>query len=264
MNPGPDPVEAGTMRASTLLSSLLLALVLPTAARTFTNHEGATINAEVKSATATTVTLQLSTGKLSTITLDLLSEADQDFIRTWRATQLPDVRITPTFVRSNRDPRDASSTSIYEKDSRQVQVLDLSVHLETWDQGQGIENGELQYILVGRSTAKRGRYKILAVQQADFKLPPAGETEVKFKRVQNFYDDGSYKKGARCIGYVLYAKRKSDGREIHASASSPVLKKAIYSIIALKTGEETDNNFVKLAETSQPRKKKKDDVITVK
>jgi hypothetical protein len=110
---------------------------------------------------------------------------------------------------------------------------------------------------------KRGEYKILAVQKAGFKLSPAGETRVDFKTVKNYYEDGSnYGKGARCVGYVLYASRKSDGREVHASASTPVLEKAIPSIIALNVGEVTDENFVKI-----PGKKsrgKASDVIGVK
>ena len=140
----------------------------------------------------------------------------------------------------------------------------MSIEIETWDPAVGIDDGELKYILVGRSMDERNQYKILAIQSADFQLPPAGRTTTSFKTVRNFYDNTpGHARGARCVGYVLYATRKSDQRELHASASSPILKDAIYSIIALRTGEETDDNFLKIPEPVDRKATDEDSVITV-
>jgi hypothetical protein len=246
-----------------VIFSLCTLLTLPVTARIFTSITGKTIEAEIIAATDQSVTLKLSSGKTSKATLDKFSKADQAHVKAWLADKLPDVRVTPKFVRANRDAG-ATSSSFFFDDDRKVQVLDLSVHLETWDKARGVE-GEIKYVLVGRSLAKRGQHKILAVQSADFTLAPAGQANVDFKTVKNYYEDGDYStRGARCIGYVLYACRKSDGREVYSSASTPVLGNAIHSIIALKTGEETDENFIKIPNPRRSKKGKDADVITIK
>lgn len=230
-------------------------------ARTFTSLKGIAIEAEISSATSTNVTLKLADGSKTTVGLDQLIPADREHIRTWLAAHVPDIRVTPKFVRSTRTPREASGAR---SANRRVQVLDMSIELETWDPSIGIDDGELKYILVGRSMGKRNQYKILAVQSTDFALRPAGQTTARFKTVQNFYDDNPDRgRGARCVGYVLYATRKSDGRELHASASSPSLGEAIPSIITLQAGEVTDDQFIKIPEPTGTESSDKPDIITV-
>ena len=235
------------------LSALLIlcaVLTLQVSARTFTNTKGKELVAEITTADHKSVTLKLSSGKFSKIQLSQLSAADQEFVQNWIAQQLPKLRVTPQFVRSNRVPR-ATATSP-EVNGERVQVLELSVHFESWDEVRDIKDAELKYILVGRSMSQKERYKILAVQRAEFSVEPAGETTVDFKKVNNFYDDNpSAGKGARCVGYVLYATRKSDGRTIYASASSPILKKHLSSIATFNTGEEVDNNFIKIPDPDE-------------
>jgi hypothetical protein len=252
------------MKRSALV--LLCALLtLPVTARTFTNKEGKTIEAEITTADTKTVTLKLLDGTTSRINLDQLSEADLTFVKAWLTDKIPDLRITPNFVRSNRDIKNGSSSYSDGNDSRRIQVLDLSVHFESWDKTTGIDDAQLTYILVGRSMEARSRYKILAVQNTDFSIAPAGQASVDFKTVKNFYDDSPNSgAGARCVGYVLYAKRKSDAREIHASASSPLLEKAIQTIVTLKAGEETDDNFIKILDPEESASRDKSGVITVK
>ena len=259
------------MNLAVISSLCALALLTPhSVARTFTNTEGKSIEAQIVSATDKDVTLKLPSGKTSTVLLSNLSHADQDHVKSWIEEKVPDVRVTPNFVRSNRDTNKELDEGggfrkrfdDKERGGRQVQVLELNVELETWDKARGVE-GQLRYILVGRSLETRGQYKILAVQTEDFNLPPGGDTTVEFTKVENFYEDGQNRgRGARCVGYVLYATRKSDGREIHASASSPILKDAIHSIISLPAGEVTDDSFIKIP-TGKPGKKR-DAAIRVK
>ena len=92
----------------------------------------------------------------------------------------------------------------------------------------------------------------------------AGRVPTSFKTVRNFYDDSpGNSRGARCVGYVLFATRKSDQRELHASASSPLLQDAIYSIINLQTGEETDDKFSRIPELTDTKGVGETDIITV-
>ena len=241
---------------------LLAALALPSGGRTFTNTEGDTIEAEIASATEESVTFKMPNGSTPTVALSKLSEEDRKFIQAWRAKQVPDIRVTPKFVRSNRDSR--SSSSIYSTEGRQVQILEMTVEVETWDRHVGLDDAELTYILVGRSTADRSRYKILSVQNNNFQLLPGGKAEVPFKTVKNHYvDSTAYQKGARCIGYVLAATRKGDDRPFYTSASSPLLEDAIPTIVTLQAGEETDENFIKIP-NPEGETKDKPDVITVR
>ena len=83
-------------------------------------------------------------------------------MKSWAESRLPGLRVTPNFVRSNRDIR--RTGAVENKDHRQIQVLDLSVQFESWDPTRGIDEAELTYVLVGRSMERRDRYKILAVQ----------------------------------------------------------------------------------------------------
>lgn len=242
------------------LLALCLLLAIPANARTFTNTAGKTIEAEIINATMTTVTLKLASGKKSNLKLSLLSEADQKHVKKWLAEKLPSVRVTPNFVRSNRDEGSASD---FWDDDTQIQVLKMTVEIENFDKAKQIEGGEFSYILVGRDLRSRNQYKILAVQKADLDLLPNDSSELTFKTVKNVYEDsGYYKRGAKCIGYVLYAKRKSDDREIYASASTPILERGIHSIINLKAGEMTDSNFIKIPPKGAP-KSEGGDVISV-
>lgn len=255
------------MKRSALVILVILGalLTLSVTARTFTNKEGKTIEAEITTVDTKTVTLKLLDGNTSRINLDQLSDADQAFVKAWLVDKIPDLRITPNFVRSNRDINSGSSSYSDGNNGRRIQVLDLSVHFESWDKTTGIDDAQLTYILVGRSMEARSRYKILAVQNNDFSIAPAGQASVDFKTVKNFYDDSpGNSAGARCVGYVLYANRKSDDRKIHASASSPLLENAIQKIFTLKAGEETDDNFIKIQDPEESASRSQPDVITVK
>lgn len=68
-----------TMKAALLLSLVVLATSTLTA-REWTSAEGRKINADFVSATATTVTLKLPNGQLSTLLLTRLSGADNAWI----------------------------------------------------------------------------------------------------------------------------------------------------------------------------------------
>ena len=140
----------------------------------------------------------------------------------------------------------------------------MSVEIESWDTDRGMEDGELIFTLVGRSMEHRNRYKILAVQSAEFTVPPGGRTKVEFKTVENYFEDNKDKsRGARCVGYVLHAKRRSDGREVYSSGSSSVLEKAIPAIVGLQAGEETDDDFVPIPDPPAVARESGEDVIKV-
>ena len=220
------------------LAIALLAAGLATA-RPFTNTAGKTIEAEIESATATTVTLELPSGKKAKIPLNSLSEADQKFVKDWVANRTPRLRVTPNLVRSNKD-------ADYYDDGRQLQSLKMSIEVENDDYITPLGDSELKYILVGRSLRNTKEYKILAVQTAPFKLGLKQKTTLKFKTVKNTYDDGRYyKTGHKCVGYVLYATRKSDGRKLYSFGSTKILKESIFNIVNLESGDLTGDSFMK-------------------
>ena len=249
------------------IAGLLLGVFLAAAAsaRTFTSLKGVSIQAEIASATATSVTLREPSGNKVTVALDQLVAADRNFVQLWLAENVPELRVTPRFVRSTRTPRgDASGTHNYDAGGKQAQVLNMSVELESWDTDTGLEDGELIYTLVGRSMEHRSRYKILAVQTSEFSVPPSGRTKVEFKTVENYFEDSKNRaRGARCVGYVLYAKRRSDNREVYSTASSALLQKAIHAIVGLQPGEETDDEFVPIPDPPATDTQGRKDVIKV-
>lgn len=229
--------------------ALLLGILMAEAAlaRTFTSLKGVSIEAEVVAATATNVTLKEPSGNKVTVSLDQLVAADRNYVQLWLTKNLPQIRVTPSFVRSTKSPRVKSAGNNNSKGGKQVQVqvLNMSVDIESWDTDQGLADGELVYTLIGRSMEHRNRYKILAVQNSPFSVAPSGKTKVEFKTVENYFEDHKDKaRGARCVGYVLMAKRCSDNREVWSTASSAALEEAIATIVQLPAGEETDTDFV--------------------
>ncbi|WP_227021661.1 SHD1 domain-containing protein [Oceaniferula marina] len=113
----------------TMLSLLsCLALSPSTAARTFTNTEGKTINAELIDVAEDSVTLKLSNGKKAKVPLSSLSEADQEFAKSWQEKNKnkiseSDVKLTitkefewikrPKTERSERSKKKSSETETY-------------------------------------------------------------------------------------------------------------------------------------------------------
>ena len=61
-----------------------IAAMSPASGRIFTNKKGKKLDAEVVSKTETQVKLRTEKGKVYEIALDTLSEADQDYIRSWK------------------------------------------------------------------------------------------------------------------------------------------------------------------------------------
>jgi hypothetical protein len=253
------------MRISLILG-LLLGAMLPEAAsaRTFTSVKGVNIQAEIATATATSVTLKEPSGNKVTVSVDQLVPADRNYIQLWLTKNVPEIRVTPNFVRSTRTPHDNSSGNRPAKGGKQVQVLNMSVEIESWDTDHGLPDGELVYTLIGRSMEHRNRYKILAVQSSDFSVPPSGRTKVEFKTVENYFEDHQDKsRGSRCVGYVLLAKRRSDNREVWSNASSAILKKSIPAIARLQAGEETDDEFVPIPDPPAITRDSREDVIKI-
>jgi len=65
-------------------AALVLSLPLPTEARTFTSPDGRTLEAEIQSAMADTVTLKLANGQALTVAVTKFSKTDQAYIAEWR------------------------------------------------------------------------------------------------------------------------------------------------------------------------------------
>ena len=214
--------------------------------RPFTNTEGKTIEADIVSATATTVTLKIASGRKVPVKLETLSEADQKFVKNVAGQPPPRLRVTPNLVRSNRDDERGE---YYYDEGRQVQLLTMKVEVDNDDAKAALGESVLKYVLVGRSVRDRNQYKILAVQTENLKLARQESRTVNFKTVKNTYDDGDYgKTGHKCIGYILHVKRKSDGLKVYSFASTPILEKGIFNIVTnLKAGDLTDENFLKPA-----------------
>lgn len=229
-----------------LLPLLLAAAVLLSASaawsRPFTNAAGKILEAEIVRATANEVTLRMTNKRTATVKIASLSEIDQVYVRKWLATQVPSLRITPNMVRkTTKDSRPgyASSGKSYQ------QSYELSVDFQNDDNAKGLEETSLKYFLVGRSLGKTRKHRILGVQEQGFGVPAGGKHTVSFRREVNTYSDSdsSYRSNYKCIGYVLYAARRKDDREVYTYASTPQLEEALYSIIQLRERDVVDENF---------------------
>ena len=233
-----------------LFTSLLVATTVlatpPAWSRPFTNTAGKTIEAEIVRATATSVTLRLPNRRIATVEISSLQEADQAFVGKWLADQVPPLRITPNMVRKTTK----DSRSSYSRSRSYQQSFELSVDVTNDDNAKGLEETTLKYFLVGRSLGKTKSYKILRVEEKDFQVGPGGRETVAFPRTAHRYYDGSsnffsYYGNYKCIGYVLYAFRKKDDREVYTHASTPQLEEALYSIVTLRQRDVVDENFQK-------------------
>lgn len=226
--------------------ALLLALFLssPAFSRTFTNQAGKSLEAEIVRATATTVTLRMNNTRTATIKIATLSEKDQEYVTEWLADQIPRLRFDPKMVRSSKKSK---SSSYYSSYSSTVQNIAFSVEVKNEDNAKGLEETTMKYYLIGRHTGKPNVYKILLVQSEDFTVPAAGSHTVRFRKAINTYYSGSrtYGNNYKCVGYAVYAERKSDQREVYTFGSMPQIKDAIYSITTLKQGDVTDDKFLK-------------------
>ena len=228
------------MLSRSLLALLALLVLGPAlSARTFTNTEGRSIEAEIATATATTVTLRLANRRTTTIPLETLSEADRTLIAEWIATRIPRLRFTPNLARSNK-----KSSSGY---SVRKQSYKMSVDVRNEETTKGLEAYVMRWVLVGRSLRDNRHYKILAAQEAEFTVPVSGRANIPFREVINQYYDSStsrYRSGYKCIGYILHAERKSDQRKVYSHASSNILNEHLEAIILLKSGQVTTEFFV--------------------
>lgn len=223
---------------TTLLLLAGMAAVLE--GRIFTNTAGKTLEAEIVRATSKTVTLRLQNKRTTTIKLDTLSAADQEHVAAWLADRVPRLRFDPNVIRSNKAERDSDFFS----SSYNHQGFEMTVNVTNDENAKGLEESTMKFILVGRSQTDRDKYKILSVQEENFSVLPAGRTAVLFRKVINkYYDSGYSKSGFKCIGYVLYATRKKDKREVWSHASTQQLKEVIPSLVTLKMGTITDKFF---------------------
>lgn len=221
--------------------------------RVFTNTDGKRISAELVESDGTMVTLKIEGTRIARIPMASLSAEDQAYVAKWVEDRLPPLKVTPTFVRANRNLDTGGKKN---KGGQQAQVLNLSVEIVNEDKTRALEECEVRYMLVGRSLEAQGVYKVLAVQTAEFSLDPAEKTTVPFKEVQNQYkDDNQRASGHRLVGYVLQIKRKRDGREAYLHSESPILVKSASLIATLPQGTETDDSFIPPKE--EPKKKKK-------
>lgn len=215
-------------------------------ARTFTNTEGKTIEAEIVRATAKSVTLLLPNRRSTTIPLTTLSEEDRTHVAEWLAARIPSLRFTPNLKRSNKNKRLGSSST--RSSYQQVQTYEMSVDVRNEENTKGLEDSVMKYVLVGRSLTDNNRFKILAVQEGDFSVPVSGRTHIPFRTVVNEYYDSSIsnsRSGFKCIGYILHAERKGDKREVYSHGSTNQLKEHIHAIVKLRAGDLTDGTFVK-------------------
>lgn len=223
---------------------VLSALTVVVSARPFTNAEGKTIEAEIVRANSLVVTLRLQNKRTATVKIKTLSKADQEYVKSWLADQVPRLRFTPNMVRASKK----EGSSYY---PTYTQSMDLSVEVKNEDSAKGLEETTMSYMLIGRSVNDRNKNKVLLVQELDFQVGSGGSHNINFRKAVNKYYSNrnsgfsSYSNYYKCYGYVLFAKRKKDGREVYSYASTTHLTEAIYSIVGLKTGDVVDENFQK-------------------
>ncbi|MBB08264.1 MAG: hypothetical protein CMN03_08365 [Roseibacillus sp.] len=226
-----------------VFSALVVLPAPPVSARPFTNAAGKTLEAEIVRATASEVTLKMTNERIATVKISSLSEGDQVYVRNWLADQIPPLRVSPNMVR--KTTKDSRASYFSSSGKGYQQSYELSVDFQNDASAKGLEETTLRYFLVGRSLGKTRKHRILGVQEKDFELPPGGKHTVTFRREVNPYSEsssssyGSYKG----IGYILYATRKKDDREVYTYASTPQLEEALYSVIQLRERDVVDENF---------------------
>ncbi|MEJ6636586.1 MAG: hypothetical protein QNL77_12810 [Akkermansiaceae bacterium] len=239
---------------------LLLALPLVAAPRVFTDIKGRPLSAELVKTSATKVWLKLDSGKTSSVSKANFSEGDQAYIAKWEADRLPNMRVEPNFTRGIS--KDGNDGFFY--DSSRIQKFNLAVELSNQSSTKDLEETEVIYYLVGKSTEDRS-FKVLARQVAQLEIPAKETKTITFKEIANHYRDGqSYQTGHKGLGYVLLVQRKRDGRRVYLSSPTVSLKDSVENIILLKSGDVTDSNFIKLpknAVVGEDGKKKSDSII---
>ncbi len=225
-----------------LLAAAVLLLASAAWSRPFTNAAGKTLQAEIVRASANEVTLRMKNSRTATVKISSLSEIDQVYVRKWLANQVPPLRVTPNMVRKTTKDSRSSYTS---GGKSYQQSYELSVNFQNDDNAKGLEETSLKYFLVGRSLGKTRKHRIIGVQEQGFGVPAGGKHTVTFRREVNTYSDSasSYRGNYKCIGYVLYAARRKDDREVYTYASTPQLEEALYSIIQLRERDVVDENF---------------------
>lgn len=119
VSPGPrgvilwKPLFFNPMKLSPLLLSPLLAFLLPVSGsaepRDWTNTDGKTITAELKSVSGDelTLTLRMDNGREYTVPLESLSAEDQDFAREWKEEQealanAPELKTEPVLAKPGK------------------------------------------------------------------------------------------------------------------------------------------------------------------
>lgn len=218
------------MHSPTLSTALgLAALLLPLAAqaepRTFTSTDGRSVEAEIVSGDAQTVTLKLANGQTLTTTLDRFSPADRKFISTW--VKANPVKINYSFQVSYT--KDKTGSTKQKNGSVSVTVENWLCRIKVANRsGQDLEKLELDYTIFyeqmsdGRPVLRSSRDKIVLPSIRSNEELTTETKEIKLASTQLdggfYYTDGSRARQKDTLA-GLSLRFRHEGKEIFTWAS---------------------------------------------
>jgi hypothetical protein len=218
----------------TLLLAVIAATVfIQTASaetRAFTSSDGKTLNAEIETATADTVTLKLADGKPVMIPLARLAPADQDFVKTW-------LKANPPTIHYNFDvswTKEKAGSSTKGVNNTKIVTNKYVTHIKITNRsGQAVENIGLNYQIYysdmeGAATLIKhhdGKQNIPLIKSGETITVDAEPVSLSSKQLDGgfYYTDGSASRKIDTFKGIA-ATLKHDGKQIFEFVSQGVKK----------------------------------------
>ena len=205
-------------------------------ARTFTSTDGKTIEADVVSANATTVTLARKGQSAATIPIERLSADDQAYTKEWQIDQQKN-RIPKVLVRVNSNKRDKKQQNMFEDREGE---FEFDVYIENQERAFNIEGATATLMVLGKYFYKTEEGIVMERKEfADINIPDGGNTNLKGRLVKFEYDKSGYQHGQKYEGYLVVF-RNAQGKVIDISGSSQRVESQSETILKLKEGERFD------------------------
>ncbi|QQL45710.1 hypothetical protein [Sulfuriroseicoccus oceanibius] len=202
--------------------------------RTFTDVDGRTIDAEVRSVSETDVVLAV--GKTTyNVPLERLVEEDREFLKSWRpAVTIGDPRIDVNF-----------SDSVDRVKRNQERLLfRLEVEVRNADNREPFSGGTVDVLVLMRHLRERNVYGVGV--RREFAVPAVPElrsTEVELPEFKHEHKgDGNNKKGWKFYGYVVILKDRN-GKELRRSVSSAIDGELVGRLLKASEGDMFGRNY---------------------
>lgn len=233
--------------------------------RTFKDNAGRSIEAEIVSVGASSVTIRRSDGRTFVHPRSIFSTEDQAFIeQTSKSGSAPapsPVEVKREAVAPVEEPKVPSGRQPYslevrvrsgksdrlskveQYDNRSLR-LSFAVDITNKHTTRDFRSGKGTLLIIGRSVIDVGEYGVLGREEFPVDVPATVPFHFDAKSITSEYDDkgGSSRFGYRYSGY-LFVLQDSEGTIIHAEASPEANSKFAQKAIGLKALDYIDRNF---------------------